>query len=94
MKYLLAWIVLLIALIQLWRKLRAGWRGMQGAAGHKPQRQDSQAMVPCHACGEHVPQSEAFYRAGRAYCCDAHARSAGQTASSAAPGDEQERARP
>lgn len=91
MKYLLAWIVLLIALIQLWRKLRAGWRGMQGAAGHKPQRQDAQAMVPCHACGVHVPQSEAFYRAGRAYCCDAHARNAGQEAPSAASSGAQER---
>lgn len=51
-------------------------------------------MVPCHACGVHVPQSEAFHRAGRAIAAMRDARSAGQTASSAAPGDEQERARP
>ena len=76
MKYLLAFLVLLIALSQLWRKGRAWLRGGMANAGSRPTRPHAQAMVPCHVCGVHIPQSEAFYRNSRAYCCAAHAQQA------------------
>lgn len=75
MKYLLAFLVLLIALSQLWRKWRAWLRGPAGA-GLRPTRPEAQTMVPCHMCGVHIPQNEAFYRNSRAYCCAAHAQQA------------------
>lgn len=86
MKYALALIVAVLVWWHLLRKLlafghklgRAGsGAGRAGAAdsGYRPQ--SAQAMLPCQLCGVHVPHNEAFYRAGHAYCCAAHARQTG-----------------
>lgn len=77
MKYVLALIVLVLALSQLWRKLRTALQKMAGTAGADRRRGAAQIMMPCDLCGVHVPQNEAFYRAGRAYCSAAHARQTG-----------------
>ncbi|MDO4795705.1 MAG: PP0621 family protein [Brachymonas sp.] len=86
MKYALALIVAVLVWWHVLRKLlalghklsRAGSAAVRaGAAGHGYQAQPAQAMLPCQLCGLHVPHNEAFYRAGRAYCCAAHARQQG-----------------
>lgn len=86
MKYALALIVALLVWWHLLRKLLAfgrklGQQAGPGASGAvQPGRsyppQAAQAVLPCQMCGVHVPHSEAVYKAGRAYCCAAHARQA------------------
>lgn len=86
MKYALALIVAVLVWWHLLRKLlalggklsRAGSDAVRaGAADNGHQPQPAQAMLPCQLCGLHVPHNEAFYWAGHAYCCAAHARQTG-----------------
>ena len=78
MKYLLVLIVLAFAAIELWRQVRRIF--LRGAAGTGARGKLAQPTVSCALCGVHIPQHEAFYRAGHPYCCVQHARNAKQEA--------------
>lgn len=71
MKYLVVLVILAIAASQLWRQLR---RYFQEMSDSQSTHRTPQAMVRCHRCGIHLPQNEAFHRAGQAYCSVDHAR--------------------
>lgn len=51
MKYVLALIVLVLALSQLWRRLRTALQKMAGTAGADRRRGAAQIMMPCDLCG-------------------------------------------
>lgn len=72
MKYLLVVVALLFVLYRAYKQVR---RALQGLRGGAPWQAQPQVMVRCAYCGLHVPQHEAFYRAGQGYCSIAHAHS-------------------
>ncbi len=73
MKYLLLFIVLVIA-YQIWRKQqRLDAAERQGkAAPRAPKGISQEKMVPCARCGLMLPVSDALGRDGRHYCCAEH----------------------
>ena len=74
MKYLLVVVALLFVLYRACKQVR---RALQSLRGAEPWQAQPQVMVRCACCGLHVPQHEAFYRAGQGYCSIAHAHSTG-----------------
>lgn len=38
----------------------------------EPTQPSAQRLVHCDRCGAHLAQSEAIWKAGRAYCCPEH----------------------
>ena len=81
MKYLLVVAALLFVVYRMWRQV---WRTLQGLRAGTPWQAPPQVMVRCACCGLHVPQHEAFYRAGQGYCSIAHAHSPGPVGQPAA----------
>lgn len=68
----------------VWLALRKTVRGNTGAASRESAsgastmkeqtKQPSESMVSCASCGLYVPESESISRAGKQYCCSAHAQ--------------------
>ena len=75
MKYLLL-LALLGYLYYAWRKQRVQRPGSAGPA--TPQRPVTQEMVPCTACGLHLPRGDAITDGrGRHFCSAQHRDQAG-----------------
>jgi len=74
---LLLWaIVVLAALIamRLWSHKNAAQRRRTESPSSRPDDAASEAMVRCAHCGVHLPRSEALFKDGQLWCCEAHAR--------------------
>lgn len=71
-------LLLLIVALLLWFKWQSRIKDAGPRRGPRgPSAGPAQKMLPCHACGTHVPAQEAVYDAeGRSYCCGAHADAA------------------
>ncbi|MDO5653594.1 MAG: PP0621 family protein [Brachymonas sp.] len=68
MRYFLVLVVLVVVVQVLQRVVR----GLRQGTGPTRQRTIAQPTVACASCGVHVPQQEAVFEAGQAYCCRAH----------------------
>ena len=80
MKFLL-WLVLILVVLHLLRKKKAGLAAsMRAAATASAQRQGDavkpiamESMLPCAFCGVHIPRSESITATGgQVFCSDAH----------------------
>ncbi len=80
MKFL-AWLVLILVVLHLLRKKKAGLAAsVRAAASAAEQRQGDAAspiavesMLPCAYCGVHVPRSESVLAlGGQVFCSDTH----------------------
>ncbi len=64
---------IVIVLIARW--LRVGNRsGPVGGSPHGFNSFEPEVMVPCSACGVHVPRREAFGDGPSFFCCEDHAQ--------------------
>ncbi|MEN9830330.1 MAG: hypothetical protein RLZZ80_198 [Pseudomonadota bacterium] len=61
-----------IALFMLRSALGKSKKPPPGKPGQSPHPKPSQRLVHCASCGAHLAESEAIWKAGRAYCCTDH----------------------
>lgn len=78
---LILWLVLILVVLHLLRKKKAGLAASLRAAASAAKsdgladRGAGEIMLPCAHCGVHIPQSEAIsVSPGLAFCSDAHRR--------------------
>lgn len=70
---LLALLLLMLALVWLWRR---GRRIAPPGAAKAPRLAPPQRMLACAACGTHVPACDAVAGRRGSYCCARHRREA------------------
>ena len=63
-----------IILIGIWLVIRMIKRALARPSRDRTPGGSAQKMLACAHCGVYVPQSEAVYDGGKAYCCKDHVR--------------------
>ena len=63
-----------VVLIGIWLVVRLIKRYLTQQGKGRVAQGERQKMLACAHCGVYVPQSEAVYDGGKAYCCRDHVR--------------------